>query len=443
MSIARLYPIDSKLRGFSGHAPRRIGQTGIESLTSFLCRLAFEHCCAPHRLYGALVANNWEGMQANLTKIRSAESHSINGLGQVAQNSVNALEEQSDITPAAEMTFLFLSDLCDNRAKHFLHKVRHWCSHCYMDARRSGVTAWEPLYWAPSTTSICVIHGTLLRKTCARCGKTQRHLPKFPFLDFCEYCSGDLADACDPECHPTQLKERIWLATAAIDLISCQREIPLSRENFAERLNDAVKIHCAGTTGQFARVVGILPCNLRNWQLRSSSPTWSNFMDISYRLNVPPSQLGGPYAVIFSPATFNCSPVVQLDKQHRRLPKKKLDEARAAIVQLLESPIDIWTLGRATIFATLKQFGICYQTFQRNFPDLYETFSKRRSEAAEYRKELSKLTRLERVRIAQEKLLEMGLTPSARNLKKSGMVRVSDVVPTRQQAATSKTDGRS
>jgi hypothetical protein len=134
---------------------------------------------------------------------------------------------------------------------------------------------------------------------------------------------------------------------------------------------------------------------------------------------------------------------VQLDKQHRRLPKKKLDEARAAIVQLLESPIDIWTLGRATIFATLKQFGICYQTFQRNFPDLYETFSKRRSEAAEYRKELSKLTRLERVRIAQEKLLEMGLTPSARNLKKSGMVRVSDVVPTRQQAATSKTDGRS
>jgi TniQ len=431
MTIARIYPTDSTLRRFTGHEPRRSDEAGIESLTSLLCRLAFEHCCAPHRLYGALAGENWDKEKATLTKIRSAESQLINSLGHTAIRASEALKKESDISNPAEMTFLFLSNLCDKKAKHFLHKIRHWCPRCYLDARLANIPAWDPLYWAPSTTTVCVIHKTCLQKTCPTCTKTQRHLPKFPFLDFCEYCGADLARAGELLCDSQQLDERMWFARGALELIKSQNEIILSRENFSSHLSNAINIHGTGKISRFARMTGIKPCCLRNWQLASSAPTWSNFMDVSHRLNVPPAQIAGQSAVFFDPTKFNCNPTFRLDKHHRHLPKKKLEEARAAFTQLLNSPIDVWTFRRDTIFGILKRFDICYQTFQRNFSDLFEAFSKKRKEAAECRKGLTRAARIERVRSARIELADRNLTPSVRNLKESGMVKVSDVVPPR------------
>ena len=130
-------------------------------------------------------------------------------------------------------------------------------------------------------------------------------------------------------------------------------------------------------------------------------------------------------------------PLLQLDKQHNHLPKKKLEEARIAFTQLLNSPIDVWTFRRDTIFGILKRFDICYQTFQRNFSDLFEEFSKKRKEADECRKGLTRAARLKRVRRARMELEDKNLTPSVRNLKESGMVKVSDVVPPHRKRKTS------
>jgi small nuclear ribonucleoprotein (snRNP)-like protein len=429
MTIARLYPTDTTLRRFTGHESRRSDEAGIESLTSLLCRLALEHCCAPHGLYGSLAADNWDKEKVTLSKIRSAESQLINSLGDTAKRASEALKKESDISNPAEMTFLSLSNLCDKKAKHFLHKIRHWCPQCYLDARCADIPAWDPLYWSPSTTTVCVIHKTALQKTCPECTKVQRYLPKFPFLDFCEYCGSDLTSMDELLCEPQQLDERMWFARGALELIQSQHEISLSRENFSSHLSDAINMHSAGQLGLFAKITGIKPWSLRNWQLTSSAPTWSNFMDVSYRLNVPPAQIAGRGAIFFDATKFNCNPTLQLDKQHNHLPKKKLEEARNAITKLLNSPINVWTFRRETIFGILKQFDICYQTFQRNFSDLFEVFSKKRKEAAEIRKGLSRTARIERVRSARIKLEDMSLTPSVRNLKKSGMVKVSDVVP--------------
>lgn len=429
MTIARIYPTASTLRRFTGHEPRRSDGAGIESLTSFLCRLALEHCCAPHRLYGALAGENWDKEQATLTKIRSAESQLINSLGHTATRASEALKKESDISNPAEMTFLFLSNLCDKKAKHFLHKIRHWCPQCYLDARLTNIPAWDPLYWAPSTTTVCLIHETSLQKTCPTCTKVQRHLPKFPFLDFCEYCGADLAFKGEASCEPQQLDERMWFARAALELIESQAGTSLSRENFSSNLRNAITTHTAGKTSQFAKMTGINLCSLRNWQHAASAPTWSNFMDVSYRLNVPPAQIADQSAVFFDSTKFNCNPSLQLDKQHNHLPKKKLEEARNAFTQLLNSPIDVWTFRRDTIFGILKRFDICYQTFQRNFSDLFEEFSKKRKEADECRKGLTRAARLKRVRSARMELADKNLTPSVRNLKDSGMVKVSDVVP--------------
>lgn len=432
MSIARLYPTGTALHRFTGHTPRRSDAAGIESLTSFLCQISFKHYCAPHRLYGALVTNKWDKGSTTLGKIRSSESQLINSFGKIAKTSSEALKKESGILNAEEMTFLCISDLCDSRAKHFLHKVRHWCAQCYMESRQAKEPAWDPLYWAPTTTTICLAHKTLLQKICPHCERTQRHLPKFPFLDFCEYCGFDLATSAAITCDPAESRQRLWLANAALDLLKNRHHIMLSRENFSLRLNEAMNICSNGTFEDFARTIGISTCNLRNWQLKSAAPTWSNFIDISYRLNTPAIQLAGPGSLIFDPSNLNYKTTLRLDKQHRHLPKEKLDEVRKVITELLNAPIDIWVLRRENITSILKQFDICYWTFKRNLGDLADAISKKHEEANKFRKGLTVAGRIKRLHSAHSKLAEMDLTPSVRNLKKSGMVKVSDVIPLRR-----------
>jgi len=440
MTTARLYPLGTTLKRFAGHIPKRSDAAGVESLTSFFCRLALDHYCAPHRLYGALIANDWSKRKIDFKKIRSAESQLINSLGEAARSSVEALQREANITNAAEMTFLSIAGLCDQKAKHFLHKGRHWCAQCYMESRNAGEPAWNPLYWAPTTTTICLAHKTLLQQFCPHCKLIQRHLPKFPFLDFCEYCGCDLASGNSPTCDSSQIDQRMWLANGALDLIKNQHNAILSRENFSLRLNEATLMCSNGVFEDFARKTGIITCSLRNWQLKHVAPTWSNFIDIAYRLNIPPIQLAGPSALIFDPANFNYRSNLRLDKQHRHLPKERIEELRKATLELLEAPIDVWVFRKGNLSSIQKQFDISYWTFQRHLGDLADQISAKRVEASEYRKKLTVAGRRKRLRAARDKLAGMELEPSVRNLKKSGLVKVSDVISVRRGRDSSEAE---
>jgi len=438
MTIVRMYPLGTVLRRFTGHTPRRSDAAGVESLTSFFCRLALHHYCAPHRLYGALIVDDWSKKKGNFLKVRSAESHLINGFGQAAKSSVEALKKESNISDPEEMTFFSISNLCDQKAKHFLHKGRHWCAQCYIESRKAGESAWDPLYWAPATTKICLVHKTLLREACPQCARPQRHLPKFPLLDFCEYCGFDLASEDPNPCNPEQLNQQIWLANDLLDLIKNHHNIILSRENFSSHINEAIRTCSNGSFRDFSLKTGINAVNIRNWQLRSVAPTWSNVIDVSYRLNTPLTQLAGPTNLFFDPENFNYKKKLRLDKRHRCLSKEKIRELRKATIEILKTPIDVWFFRRGNISAILKQFDISLWTFQRHLGDLADEISAKRKESAEFRKQFNAEERRRRLRNARDKLAEMELVPSVRNLKKSGMVKVSDVIPVRRGKGSSE-----
>jgi hypothetical protein len=422
-----LFPLDIKVPSLSPLPAMRRGGLGVESLSSLFAKLALEHCCAPYSLVHRVLVPISERLSPRWVRVRAGEGQLVNGYGSVASSMSDALFRSTGMDGKL-LTALALAEFCDPKGKHFMHMERPWCPSCYQEARFSGTPVWDPLYTYVRSTRVCVAHGKPLRFQCERCRKSQRHIPRIPFLDLCEHCGADLAIQAHPLLDASRLEQDIWVAKAFLGVMDAAGAGEhLSAENFVQNLIAIRDTHFGGHTRTMSRVLGLAKSSAKNWIERGSRPTWLSLVDLAWRLNVPPVQLVSATQVITTPEEWRFGEAQILDREHRRrsvLELRSLGQRLRRIARGVDDsiPADIGLAGVA------RRLGERAEFLKRKFPRSAQAVVEARDARMREHSQHQTAERDQRISTAEQRLHERGLAGTTRNLRELGGLCVTDLI---------------
>lgn len=167
--------------------PIGIGSAEVESLTSYIARLAAAHCISPRELLHREILAPAGKASDYFQYSGSFTAYTINGAGELAELSVGRLRQSTLQHSLCYTTFLVWRDVF--KYKQVLRSTRAWCSSCYSEQRAENRYVYDPLIWSVKAISMCIRHQEPLRWLCPHCGR------KLPLLDaryrpgFCSKCS--------------------------------------------------------------------------------------------------------------------------------------------------------------------------------------------------------------------------------------------------------------
>ena len=178
-----------------GLEPIGVGTSWVESLTSYVGRLAAAHSVKVGDLAGRVLAQSSDPKDCIIPpEARAAmrgghgfrvSSYTINGVTDRARKWVQALE---CATCRRDLHYLTLLPFRYALPDHLFHRHRTWCSLCFERWRLSGQTVYEPLLWAMKISFYCPAHLRRLSHTCPSCGRTMSPLSVLFRPGYCGHC---------------------------------------------------------------------------------------------------------------------------------------------------------------------------------------------------------------------------------------------------------------
>jgi hypothetical protein len=265
-----------------------LGTSRVESLTSYLTRLAQAHTVSLRTLIKRevfpLLAENPKG--CDLEKM-----HSLNGMGHVKQ--VAVLEKLTRRTDLRGLTLLPLQSLISGC--EILRSHRAWCPRCFEEWRSNSMPLYECLLWVLQPVMVCPTHRILLQQQCASCQKRSSVLSAYARPGFCQYCrhwlGTDLpapAIANPEEATPDQL----WVATTVAKLLTLDvKQHENTSAHLLSNLQRALPELAGGNQRLLGRVMKTGIDVLRRWFDGEGLPTLLVALRISQNLTLPLDRL--------------------------------------------------------------------------------------------------------------------------------------------------------
>lgn len=180
-------------------APIGVGTPLIESLTSYICRLAQ----ALNLTAGALLQEIFVSAtgKLNLPAVPGFNEMYRRGgpvlLG-VTPFAATCVEHLTAMTLRPDLIYLTMLPWRQVLGNMSLIKAAaHWCPQCYEEQRRSGKPIYTPLLWTLTGIEICTTHKCRLLETCPnpKCRKPQLHITRNMQTGFCQVCETWLGQA--------------------------------------------------------------------------------------------------------------------------------------------------------------------------------------------------------------------------------------------------------
>lgn len=261
-------------------APRGLGTTRVESLTSLLMRLSATH----HLQTGVLATRVLRPEMASPRNAKDAVRlcRLANGVGSLATGWAEAIASASAIE-ARNLTLLPWESvlpptgLVDGFARH--------CPDCLHVSEADGVV-YEPLLWTLSLVRVCVVHERPLQQRCASCGQRQEAISFRSRAGLCRRCGVWLGHSRRASAHPLSAWDR-WVAVQLGELVAnggtrntggqlqsavdaAVRALGNSQTDVANRIAVAKSSVSKWRTGRGRPALsGVLRlCALGNWSLR-------------------------------------------------------------------------------------------------------------------------------------------------------------------------------
>lgn len=416
------YPnIPTRSRLFSLE-PIGIGTPYVESLTSFMIRLAEVHCVSLPILISRLVSpclhttflKKWSSrsLGALFQKSRALNSH-----GDLAKDFIQALEA---LTLRKDLSFLTLSVWSDVFShKGLLKNHKAWCPLCYQQRWQSNQLLYEPLLWSIEVVKVCPQHHINLWENCPRCGNQLPWLTWKSSLGCCSYCHQLVFPTTETllnNINQSSLSQDEVTANLAlsesigklIEIIPTLSQNP-TQDNVWHNICLVINITTQGNISAFAQLLNVPKNTVWGWYHRQSFPPITSLLKIAQSLDLP--------FIAFVTEKMDCRKLPQISAY--QLPKiqspvrkspQKLDWnlLKLQLLDFLKLP-DEKSLSLQQISELL---GYNRRALSRNFPELCQSIS------AKYRraKKISHYQRLnqccEEVRIVTYLLYAEGKYPS-------------------------------
>ena len=210
---------------FSTVVPRGLGTPYVESVTSYLQRLANEHVVPPEKLFREKLLPAFRErnlLNASFSDLMRGDLQALNGAGDHARVAVACLTKQTGRKDLRDLAFLSLVRLQGISRRDLLARGKRWCSCCWRDDDATS-GRYERNVWNLAVVEACPIHMTVLVERCLSCGRRQPDYSWDVRPGVCVPCGDELGGRPPllDELEGSDDERRLWYARQAAQLIHC------------------------------------------------------------------------------------------------------------------------------------------------------------------------------------------------------------------------------
>jgi transcriptional regulator with XRE-family HTH domain len=269
-------------------APIGVGTPLVESLTSYIARLAASHTMNVGTLLEREVSRLID-KKCGATHLLSISRFlgAVNGVSSTSQDLVWALEQLTTYQDLHLLTMLSFSDVIPSR--NLFRSVRAWCPFCYQAWRERGDNLYEPLLWLLKVVKYCPIHQTPLTDLCPNCQHSNPPLSRKFQLGFCSRCHtwlGQTASENNASVRITELE--LWKVESlgALLALAPSSRGELSAANITQQLSMLANEVTEGNIAALSRRLKIPKNTLWLWHSGEVLPLLESSLHICYHFKL-------------------------------------------------------------------------------------------------------------------------------------------------------------
>lgn len=394
--------------------PIGLGTPGVESLESYVCRLAQRHG-VPRRTLERFIHQQGESIYYDVAGPPRLDSPSPLGR--------RFAERLARLTQRPEVLRLGLSRfegcLADS---HTLRRNRAWCGRCFHEARVAGVPAHLPLLWSLTSYPRCIVHGIVLETVCRVCRRRSDPTNSWTrAIDHCPWCGKDLADGgAAPSLSFAQLA---WTGAPDVD-VWCGRTLgafvaqasaqagPLGGADLRRVVDSAIDRGVAANMAGLTRQAGLPLITLHSLIQRKGNPALAVLVRLATAAGV--SMYG-----ILDPGSWCDNDAEHPPRNLGELPRlrKRQYHDWASIRREVSGALARGEVEPASTLAQRLGVDASYLSAKLG-KDLYAQVIHRAREARRARRQERQVVLAQQMREARQCLLEQGIRPSANKISK-------------------------
>jgi transcriptional regulator with XRE-family HTH domain len=250
--------------------PVGLGTPWVESLTSYIARLAWAHAVFPGVFMNKLLEPLVQGKHSHLLHIsQGKKTNLLNATGLRACLSVQFLETLTMRSDLRHLTLLAWSEILCLRG--LVRTTRAWCQECYEHWREHGEIIFDPLLWAIQEVTTCVVHQIPLCQQCPN-PECARALPALCWRSrpgYCAYCQEWLGrpSGTTVMSDPALVKRQQWVIMNVGALLAHSPTVMVSpsRKRVQEALPAIIQQVTQGNISAFARTLNMPQGLVSHW----------------------------------------------------------------------------------------------------------------------------------------------------------------------------------
>jgi transcriptional regulator with XRE-family HTH domain len=385
--------------------PVGIGTPYVESLTSYISRLAEAHCVSTgsliSRIYSPLLKKEY------LSKVSKRGGNGffdsaigINGVGKLAFEFSDLTKKLTGRTDLCLTTLQKWSNILPSRG--LLKKTKSWCPICYEESRVNGDVIYDPLIWSFQTVLICLKHKRLLINICGNCNKSVPIINRNTYPGFCSRCGqwlGFLSTYGEPLCNADELLFNVLL----IGELLAQYHFEVASTSFRESINYYVNEIFDCSPSRAAKQLKIPKTTFVYWLSGESIPSIQYLLQLCKGLGISITEFLQKEKRVKDIGVFISSSKVREKHNH--------DFIRNTLIKVItnKEPISLSSLAKK-FGCDRKLLSTMYKTECHQIKEIYNSYLQAKKEESE----VLKTIRLEET---IRTLFLQGIYPSRRRVE--------------------------
>ena len=377
-----------------------IGTPQVESLASYVLRLASVHGVTPRQLMTAI------------TNVKAPGQ--LNGYSDFSASIVETVGTLTNQANLANGTLLRFRRVLSANGNDSIVTTRRWCPSCIDGDLQRGEPGYDPLIWSMKAISMCPVHSCWLFSVCSHCMSPQQYLPyRRRLRTHCHRCDRSLGVECDRA--PPSSAE-LWCRAELSDLFALSSESTFKGEPIRVFLEMLIKLTGTGLK-PVAREIGFDVRTIRGLiENAKQRPTLATVLRLAASVQQPVELLlSNPLAAAAQGQfAFGVSHDEKPVRRHMSLAlRQKLEDALRKAAYSLE------TNSLPSVASICLTHGVTPGCAHHAFPILVSRIAARRSRCRAERMldmqneakrlvrlELAALSNVEIVEISKKKLVE-------------------------------------
>ncbi len=408
--------------------PLGIGTSRVESLTSFISRLAEAHCVPVRKLMLLIIlpllGKSYlpSGTENSNTTAFWKDSSALNGTSTSAGEFVSILEQLTCHNSLRFLTMLTWAGVISCR--YLLRRTKVWCPICFQEWLENGMPIYEPLLWSLGAITICLYHNHQLKKNCPYCKRDSSMLAPLIRPGHCPHCDTWLGilpvppkKSASNDLLEDELKWQRYVIQTVGEMLAASPSLPSSpsRESFAQTIAGYLECFADGKVSVLAHKLHLSRRTIRDWKQGVQVPQLESLLRCCYALDTSPFDLFIDNTSANLDTHQTTSPVGieikgKIKKRYRVLDVEKIRKELEAELLVTEEP-------PSPMSAVARRLRYDHSYLRRHFPDLCRAISDRYRAYRKKKREERRHRILDEVRRTTYRVYKQGSYPSQERIR--------------------------